>query len=175
MPNGDPRDGFFYPTLTLMTDSYIILLQVFYLSLLSTVCIVCVWSKIEVLSLPPEEKTCFNQERGNGDFSLVIGQVVLEKCLYGTEIKKLNPTITNLPEPTVKWLNGLIEQTLQESDQSGRDATNNQPDVKLYRGKRQAGRRPPRFRIRKEYRMLSDMERNMFHRAISMLKADTVR
>ena len=24
MPNGDPRDGFFYPTLTLMIDSYII-------------------------------------------------------------------------------------------------------------------------------------------------------
>ena len=24
MPNGDPRDGFFYPTLTLMTDSYMI-------------------------------------------------------------------------------------------------------------------------------------------------------
>ena len=23
MPNGDPRDGFFYPTLTLMIDSYI--------------------------------------------------------------------------------------------------------------------------------------------------------
>ena len=23
MPNGDPRDGFFYPTLTLMMDSYI--------------------------------------------------------------------------------------------------------------------------------------------------------
>ena len=22
MPNGDPRDGFFYPTLTLMIDSY---------------------------------------------------------------------------------------------------------------------------------------------------------
>ena len=22
MPNGDPRDGFFYPTLTLMMDSY---------------------------------------------------------------------------------------------------------------------------------------------------------
>ena len=146
------------------------------MAFLSTVCIFCVWSKIEVLPLPPEEKTCFNQEQGNGDFSHVIGQVVLEKCLYGTEIKKFNPTITNLPEPTVKWLNGLIEQTLHESDQlSGRDATNNQPDVKLYRGKRQAGRQPARFRIRKEYRMLSDMERNMFHRAISMLKADTVR
>ena len=25
MPNGDPRDGFFYPTLTLMMDSYIII------------------------------------------------------------------------------------------------------------------------------------------------------
>ena len=24
MPNGDPRDGFFYPTLTLMIDSYIL-------------------------------------------------------------------------------------------------------------------------------------------------------
>ena len=24
MPNGDPRDGFFYPTLTLMMDSYIL-------------------------------------------------------------------------------------------------------------------------------------------------------
>ena len=24
MPNGDPRDGFFYPTLTLMVDSYIV-------------------------------------------------------------------------------------------------------------------------------------------------------
>ena len=24
MPNGDPRDGFFYPTLTLMIDSYIV-------------------------------------------------------------------------------------------------------------------------------------------------------
>ena len=24
MPNGDPRDGFFYPTLTLMTDSFIL-------------------------------------------------------------------------------------------------------------------------------------------------------
>ena len=25
MPNGDPRDGFFYPTLTIMIDSYIII------------------------------------------------------------------------------------------------------------------------------------------------------
>ena len=24
MPNGDPRDGFFYPTLTLMIDSYML-------------------------------------------------------------------------------------------------------------------------------------------------------
>ena len=29
MQNGDPRDGFFYPTLTLMIDSYTILLNGF--------------------------------------------------------------------------------------------------------------------------------------------------
>ena len=27
MPNGDPRDKFFYPTLTLIVDSYILLEQ----------------------------------------------------------------------------------------------------------------------------------------------------
>ena len=29
MPNGDPGDGFFYPTLTLMIDSYILCLLIF--------------------------------------------------------------------------------------------------------------------------------------------------
>ena len=30
MPNGDPREGFFYPTLTLMLDSYILSFQFVY-------------------------------------------------------------------------------------------------------------------------------------------------
>ena len=29
MPNGDPWDGFFYPTLTLMIDSYMIVIFLF--------------------------------------------------------------------------------------------------------------------------------------------------
>ena len=31
MPNGDPRDGFFYPTLSLMIDSYNLISSAYYL------------------------------------------------------------------------------------------------------------------------------------------------
>ena len=144
---------------------------------LCCICILTVWGKIEILPLPVEEQECFDKERVHGDLSQIIGQVVLEKCLYGTEIKKLGLENINLPKPTVNWINGLIEQTLHESKrQSNGDVPHTHSDVKIYRGKRQAGQagQPQTVRIRKEYRMLLDDERNRFHRAIQMLKADTV-
>jgi hypothetical protein len=48
---------------------------------------------------------------------------------------------------------------------------------KRRRTRRQAVRRRPpvrQLRIRREYRLLSDLERRLFHRAINMLKADRV-
>lgn len=191
--------------------------------------------KIEVLPLPQEEQACFDKERVHGDLSRVIGHMVLEKCVYATEMLKKHFDTSKFSEPTVKWFKGLIEQTVHEGQRFPA------PDFSHYniRGKRQAqqdvrfgtqqrapfapqqwaqvaaqpgaqqgvpfgtpqeipfgtpqeipfGTPPgqseipqnvigtqeqPYFRIRKEYRMLSDMERNLFHRAFQMLKADTV-
>ena len=55
--------------------------------------------------------------------------------------------------------------------------TNSREAVNRHRIRRQATRRRPpvrQLRIRREYRLLSDMERRLFHRAINMLKADRV-
>ena len=104
-------------------------------------------------------------------------------------LKKHSDT-TKFPEPTLRWFSGLIEQTAHEGQRQ------REPEYVHYRGKRQSGQgsvpgaapqpgtpqqpgasqtgAQQSFRIRKEYRMLTDLERNLFHRALQMLKADRV-
>ena len=144
-----------------------------------------IFAKVEILPLPAEEQACFDRERSHGDLSRVIGHMVIEKCVYATEVLKKHSDTTKFPEPTLRWFTGLIEQSVQEGQSQP------QPEYVHYRGKRQSGQRAtarqgtPRqpgtaqtqqqnFRIRKEYRMLTDLERMLFHRALQMLKADRV-
>ena len=143
-------------------------------------------AKVEILPLPKEEQTCFERERSHGDLSRIIGHMVLEKCVYATEMLKKHADTTKFPEPTLKWFESLIEQTARERQRQ------QESEYVHYRGKRQSQQGPTlgsgpqpgmpqqpgvpqtQVRVRKEYRILTDLERTLFHRALQMLKADRV-
>ncbi|MEW8548446.1 MAG: hypothetical protein AB2693_33505 [Candidatus Thiodiazotropha sp.] len=90
----------------------------------------------------------------------LIGEKVLWHCIHGSLSKQSSEgSGAKIPEVASKWFADLIYKGLRDAEHRKRT-------------KRQAQRRP--LRVRREYRMLSDVERNLFHRAINMLKFDRV-
>lgn len=85
------------------------------------------------------------------------------------------------PMPIDRGFDGRnIDRSMDRRPMDGRalDSRRMQPDVRPRDGMRptsgpQTSRRQPR--VRKEYRQMTDTERELFHRAINMLKADRVK
>lgn len=65
-----------------------------------------------------------------------------------------------------------VDAQLPPDRQAGRQVLGNRRGERVSVGRGQSLRRQPR--VRKEYRMLTDRERQLFHRALNMLKTDTV-
>ena len=115
---------------------------------------------IEEIPLPDDIQTCFDKTHAKGNLTELIGEKVLWHCIHGSLSKQ--PTQSSgakIPEAASKWFADLIYKGLRDAEHRKRT-------------KRQAQRRP--LRIRREYRMIGDVERNLFHRAINMLKYDRV-
>ena len=115
---------------------------------------------IEEIPLPLGIQSCFNRMHTKGNLTELIGEKVLWHCVHGSLSKQSSESAgAKIPEVASKWFADLIYKSLRDAEHRKRT-------------KRQAQRRP--LRVRREYRMLSDVERNLFHRAINMLKFDRV-
>ena len=119
-----------------------------------------VFGLIEEIPLPRDIQSCFDRTHAKGNLTELIGEKVLWHCVHGSLSKQTSESAgAKIPEVASKWFADLIYKGLRDAEHRKRT-------------KRQAQRRP--LRVRREYRMLSDMERNLFHRAINMLKYDRV-
>ena len=116
---------------------------------------------IEEIPLPDDIQTCFDRTYAKGNLTELIGEKVLWHCIHGPLSKQSSESSgAKIPEVASKWFADLIYKDLRDAEHRKRT-------------RRQAQRRP--LRIRREYRMIGDVERNLFHRAINMLKSDRVR
>lgn len=126
-----------------------------------------VYGKITELSLPTDIQYCF--ENAEIDTTSV-GEVIFTRCVHRILWRRqTRPETTPLGDDAVQWISGLVDMNHlndlgTSNDVGGKPMTS--------RTKRQVQRRQPR--VRKEYRQLSEIERRLFHRAMNMLKADTV-
>ena len=133
------------------------------------------FSIITEIPLPEDVQQCFDISlTQTNSTQRTIAEVVYARCVHGILWNKQHTQQTDkLADDAVKWIQGLVNM---DSLYNGYEVTNDGivPSQNGVNGrwKRQTTRRQPR--IRREYRMLSDRERNLFHRSINMLKADTV-
>ncbi|XP_071173904.1 tyrosinase-like protein 1 [Mytilus edulis] len=118
-----------------------------------------VYCKIYEINTPDALKNCFDQKRLNGNSSDPHWDSAHAYCIQKNNWNLLKTAWGNISIETENWVDELLRMSEYEMEGT--------------RTKRQASRRRRRLRIRKEYRILSDTERNNFHRAINMLKRDT--
>lgn len=136
------------------------------LALVLLICVSNTYGKITEIPLPFDIKQCF--ENAESDKTSV-GGVIFTRCVSRILWRRqAQPETKPLGEDAMKWISGLVEMNhLNDLGSENTDVTG-----ATSRQKRQVPRRQPR--VRKEYRQLSDIERRLFHRALNMLKADTV-
>ncbi|KAL3859838.1 hypothetical protein ACJMK2_010029 [Sinanodonta woodiana] len=124
--------------------------------LLITIWISQTIARIMEIPLPPRMQQCFQDYSHRTSIKETVGESISWFCFdqYMWKAMRENQWMGfNITRQGFEWANGL----------SGVRFT--QP---TYRKKRQAS-----LRVRKEYRRMTDIERNNFHRAIQMLKEDT--
>ena len=141
------------------------------LTLLVLMVVSGVFGKITELSLPSDIQLCFeNAERDTTS----VGEVIFTRCIHRILWKRQStPEAKPLSDDAVRWISGLVDMNQLNDLGSGKDVNGLVEKLSNHsRFKRQLPRRQPR--VRKEYRQLSDIERRLFHRALNMLKADTV-
>lgn len=157
-------------------------------------CLSSAFAKITEIALPRDVHKCFERELERTNVTDSIGEVIFSRCVHKVLWAKQTPTLTEQPLGTdaMKWISGLVDMSHILDFQTGstdqdvrprsrRQAFRNQSERiqgQMLSGQGQTGRRRQTLRrqprVRKEYRMLTDRERFMFHRALNMLKADTV-
>ncbi|KAK3605740.1 hypothetical protein CHS0354_013539 [Potamilus streckersoni] len=115
---------------------------------------------IEEIPLPADIQECLDQVHTKTNLTEVVGENVVWRCVHGSLWKKAKENPNNqLSDKALKWFATLINKSVNKGDLQGRRS--------------RARRQTARLRVRREYRMLSDTERNNFHQALIMLKADT--
>ncbi|XP_045192735.2 uncharacterized protein LOC123549032 [Mercenaria mercenaria] len=130
--------------------------------LLITIAACVARASIEEIPLPSDIQNCFDRQYKKGNLTVHVGEKLIWHCVHGSLWTRVGTSEKQMPKVAMKWFADLIHN-------SYREAQNNR------RIRRQAiRRRPPQrqLRIRREYRLLSDIERRLFHRAINLLKAD---
>ncbi|XP_045207859.1 uncharacterized protein LOC123559808 [Mercenaria mercenaria] len=149
------------------------------------------FAKITEIPLPTDVHLCFEQELSQSNVTNVIGEVIFSRCVHKVLWVKQTPQLKKRPLGTdaENWITSLVERSHIMDFPSGnshpdayrprprRQASRAQTGSRLQLERGQTGRRRQTLRrqprVRKEYRMLTERERFMFHRAINMLKADT--
>ncbi|KAK3605742.1 hypothetical protein CHS0354_013541 [Potamilus streckersoni] len=120
-----------------------------------------IWSsrsiaRIMEIPLPPRMQQCFQDYSHRTSIRETVGESISWFCFdqYMWKAMRENQWMGfNITIQGYEWANGLAGFGFTQS---------------TYRKKRQAS-----LRVRKEYRRMTDEERNNFHRAIQMLKEDT--
>ncbi|XP_052818134.1 tyrosinase-like protein [Mya arenaria] len=118
---------------------------------------------IDEIPLPVDIQKCFDNAYEKGNLTRQIAEKLVWHCVHGSLWTRTGSAAQNkMPEVAMKWFAELIHQSIREAHSRRRM-------------RRQTGRRRlvPRVRIRREYRLISDADRDRFHRAINMLKEDT--
>ncbi|XP_055897259.1 uncharacterized protein LOC106051404 [Biomphalaria glabrata] len=105
-------------------------------------------SRIWEMPVPEALQDCYNQLE-NASVSTYVGSVFCWYCEH--TVMNLSSAVPS-NEETTEYLNEICEKALESP----------------YRRKRQASQC-----VRKEYRMLTEEERNRYHRAVNILKQDT--
>ena len=141
-------------------------------------------AKISEIPLPGKIKDCFEQSRRQQGQTPEIGEVVFARCVHRNlwTPKPEEEGNQHLGDDAKTWIKHLLEMNqmygvYEVEGQASKNGTKNEQlqIIKseyqtLSRQKRQS-RQP---RVRKEYRLLSPRERDLFHRAVNMLKQDRV-
>lgn len=119
--------------------------------------------KIFEINTPTDLKTCFEQKRFLSNYSDPHWDNGHAYCVQKNNWHMLRTAWSNISVETENWVDELLRMSEYEVD-----------GLRLKRQTQRNGRRPRPLRVRREYRLLSDAERNAFHRAINLLKEDTV-
>lgn len=150
------------------------------------------FARITEIPLPRDVHLCFERQLSKSNVSNSVGEVIFSRCVHKVLWAKQTPQLVKQPfgADAINWISGLVEMSHIPELTSGTGQGNSRLRRKRQVGINQSGlargmqservrtgrrqetlRRQPR--VRKEYRLLSDRERFMFHRALNMLKADT--
>ncbi|WAR30496.1 TYR3-like protein [Mya arenaria] len=139
-----------------------------------------VTSLITQIPLPTDIRNCFEDQRNP---TASVGEVFFNRCVHRVLWQRqTSPKTATLGDDAKQWISGLVD--MANIDATSVDAFNDllgksnggPSDVagrekrQTANGRRQPSRRQPR--VRKEYRLLTDEERRLFHRALNMLRAD---
>lgn len=157
----------------MVTTRFCFYFQMYTISLSFAVCFTLSFAKITEIPLPSDIQLCF--EKAEQDKHMV-GEVLFSRCVLRILSRRQSqPETKPLGDDAVKWISGLVD--MHHLNELGIEVGVNSVNGKgaATRHKRQLTPLPRRQpRIRKEYRQLSEIERTLFHRAMNMLKADTV-
>lgn len=104
---------------------------------------------IEEIPVPPKLMSCFESHYKNKNASKIDPEKINFFCTQKYVYTEIEHPALNLSQEAKEWMKGLII-------------------IPNHRKKRQ------NLRVRREYRRLSDQERDQFHNAILSLKMDTV-
>lgn len=155
-------------------------------------CLSSAYALITEIPLPSDVHMCFERELTNSNVTNEIGEVIFSRCVHKMLWLKQTSMLEKQPigKDAEKWISGLVDMSdIKDfiSGNSHRDPHRLRPrrqasrtdQARIFNAERgQTGRRQQTLRrqprVRKEYRMLTERERALFHRAINMLKADTV-
>ncbi|KAL4234427.1 hypothetical protein ACF0H5_006074 [Mactra antiquata] len=118
-------------------------------------------SRIDEIPLPTDIQACFDRALHKGNLTTHIGEKLLWHCVHGTLWNRIGANSTISPE-AMKWFTSLLQKEYRKAEHNRRL-------------RRQATPRRPaasQLRVRREYRLLTDAERHLFHQAVNMLKYD---
>ncbi|KAH3800443.1 uncharacterized protein LOC127838738 [Dreissena polymorpha] len=128
---------------------------------------------IEQIPLPADIKACFDEQLHP---TKSVGAVIFTRCVQRTLWKRqASKEVPPLGDDAMKWISGLVEMNHFNAIEATKDIHHSPLTDEI---KKRVPRQAPEVeiprqpRVRKEYRMLTDRERTLFHRAMNMLKAD---
>ena len=119
---------------------------------------------IEEIPLPTELGSCFESFSRKNDMTKVTGTEIQWMCMQKSIWRLVDHSIMNISDKDREWIDSILKIPDFISASAG-TAT-----VATGTGSGRKKRQAPSLRIRTEYRLLNDLEREQYHRAVNTLK-----
>ena len=117
---------------------------------------------VEEIPLPNELKVCFESLSRKSDMTKVPATEIQWICMQKSIWRLVDHSIMNISDQDRKWIDTILQiPDFQSSIAATSSATGSG------RKKRQAA---STLRIRTEYRLMNDLERDQYHRTVNKLK-----